>query len=159
MAYRLLLPANCKFHDVLHVSLLQRYRQTGDHQSPPATTFFSGEEEWEIATILMHRNVKIHPNSEKTRLEFLISWLNSKYDTWKPEQSCVNYSEKVREYLEKISGGEICDPANESPSAKARDSAAELKQRQKRSRFSADRGLSTHYRQPQRRHKRAPHKE
>ena len=124
VAYELELPPAYKFHDVFHVSLLEKFHESGDYQPPPPTVMLEGEDEFEVESILMHRTVKTHSNSKNTKIEFLVQWrgFDARHSTWEPQQNCVNCPEVVQQYWDKVSkGGDSRSTTSVSPDVRGKD--------------------------------------
>jgi hypothetical protein len=98
LAYRLQLPEHIKIHDVFHISLLKPYHASDRHETPPPPEFIDDQLEYEVETILDHREIK--KGRKKTR-QYLIRWLGygAEYDTWEPEENVSNCQELVQNYL------------------------------------------------------------
>ena len=120
VAYELEVPPSCKSHDVFHVSLLEEFHSDGDYQPPLPTVMLEGEDEFEVESILMHRQVKKHNKSKGTKLEFLVKWRGEEAPTWEPEQTCVNCPQQLKQYWDRVSqGGSSTVSAARKPSVKA----------------------------------------
>ena len=81
--YRLTLPHQWKIHDVFHASLLTPYKETevhGPNYTNPPPDLVDGNEEYEVETILAHRQ---HRNQN----QYLVKWKGyaSADNTWEPE--------------------------------------------------------------------------
>ena len=58
VAYRLLLPASWRIHNVFHATLLRKYKENevyGENFMEPPPELVEGEEVYEVETILNHR--------------------------------------------------------------------------------------------------------
>jgi hypothetical protein len=99
VAYTLELPKSLgKVHNTFHVSLLKPYKHDARHQNPPPPVELDGELEFEVETILDHRERR-YGRSEPRR-EFLISWqgYGQEHNTWEPEKNLEHCSEVLQEY-------------------------------------------------------------
>ncbi len=122
VAYELELPPSYKFHDVFHVSLLEEFHSSGDYRPPPPTVMLEGDDEFEVESILMHRTVKRHSDSNNTKIEFLVKWRGYEHPTWEPEQNCVNCPAEVQKYWDKVSqGGDQRSTTSVLPSVRGTD--------------------------------------
>ena len=103
VAYRLDLPDNMKIHNVFHVSLLQPYRDDGRVQPPPPAVFVDGEPEYEVQSIIDHRDVRSGRGRTQMR-EYLIKWLGygPEHNTWEPDKNLANCPAKLSEYLAEL---------------------------------------------------------
>jgi hypothetical protein len=100
VAYRLRLPTTWKIHDVFHASLLSPYRETTTHGpnfSRPPPDLISGEEEFEVESILNHRR-----HGRSRTLQYLIKWKGYPHsdNTWEPA-SQVHAPELTKAYHRK----------------------------------------------------------
>jgi hypothetical protein len=79
VAYRLSLPDNLRWHNVFHVSLVQKYVAGGSVQPPPMPEIVNGEPEYEVEKILLHR-------LRGSQLEFLVNWkgYSQEHNSWEP---------------------------------------------------------------------------
>jgi hypothetical protein len=59
VAYKLKLPTNIRMHDVFHVSLLKPYKGDGSVQPPTPPELIDGELEYEVESVLAHRERKV----------------------------------------------------------------------------------------------------
>ena len=88
VAFRLALPAQCRIHDVFHVSLLRPYKQPADEQMrgfiPQPLDWLDGMPMFEVDCIAGHKIVSLRGGQKS--LSFLIKWkgYDSLYDTWEP---------------------------------------------------------------------------
>ena len=103
VAYRLKLPLNMRVHPVFHVSLLQPYRSDGRVQPPPPVTFVDGEPEYEVQSILDHRDVRT-ARGRALRREYLIKWLGygPEHNTWEPDKNLANCPAILQKYLTEL---------------------------------------------------------
>ena len=98
-AYELQLPANLRIHDAFHVNLLKPYRADGRVQPPPPELTVDGQIEYEVQSILAHRE---HKSGRSSKREYLIQWrgYDQSYNTWKPESCLANCQRVLKQYLE-----------------------------------------------------------
>ena len=93
VSYRLSLPAQCKIHDVFHVSLLKPYKEPSDEQHlgflPQPLDWLDGMPMFEVDRIAGHKIVNLRGGQKS--LEYLIKWQNfdSSYDTWEPAANII----------------------------------------------------------------------
>jgi hypothetical protein len=74
VAYKLELPPSMsRLHPVFHSSLLKPYHSDGPYKPPPPVLLQDGSEEYEVETVLSHRDRSI-PNSARKVREYLIKW-------------------------------------------------------------------------------------
>src|SRR5580700_976186 len=93
LAYKLELPAPMRVHPVIHVSLLEPYREDllpGRVQGPPLPVEVEGELEYEVSGIL---DSKI----ERRRLKYLVDWVDCgpEQRTWEPAKNVANAPDAV----------------------------------------------------------------
>lgn len=94
MAYELRLPPTWKIHNVFHVSLLEPYEDRGDNEpEPPPPELMDEHEEWQVETILDHRD-------RKNGRQYLVRWLGftPADDTWEPSDHLENAMDLVQAY-------------------------------------------------------------
>jgi hypothetical protein len=99
VAYKLDLPPCMKIHNVFHVSLLNAYKTDGSVHPTPPPTLVGDELEYEVESILLHRDK--HPvRGYKIKREFLIKWLGygPEHITWEPEANVSNCPELLSDY-------------------------------------------------------------
>jgi hypothetical protein len=98
VAYKLELPGSMKCHPVFHVSNLQPYRSDGRVQPPPMSMEISGEVEFEVEQVLLHRDIR---HKRRSKREYLIKWLGygPEHNSWEPESS-MTCDELIAEYWE-----------------------------------------------------------
>jgi Reverse transcriptase (RNA-dependent DNA polymerase)/RNase H-like domain found in reverse transcriptase/Integrase zinc binding domain/Retroviral aspartyl protease/Chromo (CHRromatin Organisation MOdifier) domain len=98
VAYKLELPITMKCHPVFHVSNLQPYRSDGRVQPPPIPLDVSGEAEFEVEQVLLHRDIK---SGKRHKREFLIKWLGygPEHNSWEPSSS-MRCDELIAKYWE-----------------------------------------------------------
>ena len=87
VSYRLSLPAQCRIHDVFHVSLLKPYKDPAEEQRgflPQPLDWLDGMPVFEVDRIAGHKVVSLRKGQKS--LSFLIKWVGfgSSYDTWEP---------------------------------------------------------------------------
>lgn len=111
VAYKLDLPASLRIHPVFHASLLKAY-VPGRVQPPPPPEVIDGEFEWEVETILAHKDVQVKRKRNKRRTpvfrrQYLVKWFghDESHNTWEPEKHCKNCPDKVTEYWAKHAQG------------------------------------------------------
>jgi hypothetical protein len=102
VAFRLILPAHYKIHDVFHASLLKAYKDSGTVQPPPPE-LIDGEEEYEVEDIIAHRDRR----GNKT--EYLVRWVGygPGHDSWEPREYLVNAQDKLQAYLDSYGSGHV----------------------------------------------------
>eukprot|EP00878_Enallax_costatus_P019840 GHUV01020945.1.p1 GENE.GHUV01020945.1~~GHUV01020945.1.p1 ORF type:complete len:366 (+),score=43.64 GHUV01020945.1:125-1222(+) len=112
VAYKLDLPANLKIHPVFHVSLLKPYVRSGRVQPPPLPEVIDGELEFEVDSILAHRDVQVRRKKNRDRTpvlerQYLVKWVgyDESNNTWEPAKNCANCQDKVDEYFARIRAG------------------------------------------------------
>ena len=68
----------------MRVSLLKPYKAGDNPQPPPKAMMVDGDEEFEVDSILLHRN------AGRRNVEFLIRWkgYDASFDTWEPQSNC-----------------------------------------------------------------------
>lgn len=93
LSYRLKLPSTWKIHPVFHASLLSPHRETDTHGPAfalPPPEIIDNQEEYEVESILAHRN-------NGTRRRFLVKWLGypSSENSWLPEAELVRNASDV----------------------------------------------------------------
>jgi hypothetical protein len=107
VAYKLELPSTMsRLHPVFHVSLLKPYYSDGPYQPPPPVLLQDGSEEFEVETILSHRDRSL-PRSTHTVREYLIKWkgYTHEHNTWEPAKNLTNCAELLTEYLARVQAG------------------------------------------------------
>lgn len=108
VAYKLELPNTMsRLHPVFHVSLLKPYYSDGSYQPPPPVLLQDGSEEYEVETILSHRDRSL-PNSTHTVREYLIKWkgYTHEHNTWEPAKNLTNCADLLTEYLARVQTAE-----------------------------------------------------
>ena len=113
VAFRLILLASMKIHDVFHASLLKTWHESNKRQPPPATLFIDGSVEYEVERILDHaeRHENGAEGSDRTQRkrgkskvlrDFLVKWRDygPEHNTWEPESNIPNCGEILQEYWE-----------------------------------------------------------
>ena len=102
-AYRLELPASVRLHPVFNVSQLRPYRHPtatfpGRVIDPQPPVVIDGEEEFEVETIIGHRDRRV---GKKTIREYHVKWLGySDLDnTWEPLENLGNAQGELDRYL------------------------------------------------------------
>ena len=89
---------------MFHVSNLQPYRSDGRVQPPPVPLEVSGELEYEVEQVLLHRDTK------RCRLyyrEYMIKWLGfgPEHNSWEPESS-MKCDQLIDEYWQATHGAQ-----------------------------------------------------
>jgi hypothetical protein len=104
VAYKLELPASLQIHPVFHTSLLKAY-EPGRVQPPPPPEVIDDEFEWQVESILAHRDVQVKKKQNRAKTpvfkrQYLVKWLgyDEAHNTWEPEDHCANSPEAVAEY-------------------------------------------------------------
>ena len=102
-AYRLELPASVRLHPVFNVSQLRPYRHPtatfpGRVIDPQPPVVIDGEEEFEVETIIGHRDRRV---GKRTIREYHVKWLGySDLDnTWEPLENLGNAQGELDRYL------------------------------------------------------------
>jgi hypothetical protein len=88
VAYKLKLPAKLKMHDVFHVSLLKQYRSDGRYPALPEVIDLTGELNYQVDTILAHRERRAGGRSKRVLTSYLVQYadLGPEYNAWVPEK-------------------------------------------------------------------------
>jgi len=112
VAYQLRLPPTWKIHDVFHASLLSPYRETTAHRpnfSWPPPDLISGEEEYEVESILNHWR-----HGRLRALQYLIKWKGYPHldNMWEPADQ-VHAPELTQAYQRKQAGERDINLTNE----------------------------------------------
>ncbi len=95
------LPEDLKMHDVFHLSLLKPFRDDGTRQPPPPVLMVGGTPEFEVESILTHRErwrgkKKKHYTDEHKGQEIIIDYFvrwkgyGPEHNTWEPEANLTN---------------------------------------------------------------------
>jgi hypothetical protein len=102
VAFRLVLPAHYKIHNVFHASLLKAYKDSGTVQPPPPE-LIDGEEEYEVEDIIDHRDRR------GCKTEYLVRWVGygPGHDSWEPVDHLVHAQEKLQNYLDSYGSGRV----------------------------------------------------
>jgi hypothetical protein len=94
-AYKLDLPRTVRRHNVLHVSLLDRYTPpiAGQQAPEPLPTIVNDEEEWEVERILDSKR-------RRRKLHYLVQWAGYSYvrTSWEPAENLEGARELVEEF-------------------------------------------------------------
>ena len=103
LAYRLQLPPTMRIHNVFHISKLKQFHDDGRMQPPPPPTIVDGEEEYEVDSIINHRDIK---RGKSTRREYLVRWkgYGIEHDEFIPEKDLKNAQAKIVEYWLNLEG-------------------------------------------------------
>jgi hypothetical protein len=78
--------------------LLKPYLPDGKVQPPPPPELIGTEFEYEVEAVLSHRFKR------GNKIEYLTRWkgYGHEHDTWEPEENCVNSSELITEYWDRV---------------------------------------------------------
>jgi hypothetical protein len=101
VAYKLELPASmARIHPGFHASLLKPYRSDGTYRPPPPVILEDGSKEYEVETILSHRDMAL-PNSARTVREYLVKWkgYSHEHNTWEPSSNLTSCQDVLTAYL------------------------------------------------------------
>ena len=101
LAYQLHLPIQLKrYHNVFHVSLLQKFVPGGNIQPPPLPEVIDGELEYEVDRILRHASTGKGKHKKHT---FLVKWKGYSEDfaTWESQSNMSHAVEAIQEYWDK----------------------------------------------------------
>lgn len=122
VAYQLQLPASLRIHPVFHASLLKAYIP-GRVQPPPHPEIVEGEYEWEVESILAHRDVRVRTKRNRNRTpvfkrQYLVKWVgyDEAHNTWEPEQNCKNSPDAIADYWARHSQGVASNKKRTQPS-------------------------------------------
>ena len=99
VACKLDLPDSLRVHSVFHVALLKRFH--GKKQVPVLPDYIDGHEEYEVASILKHRDLKPGKGrGKKLRRQYLVEWkgYGQEYNSWEPEANLSNSADAVQGY-------------------------------------------------------------
>ena len=120
VAYELKLPETWadRVHPVFHVSLLNRYISNRAVNPPPPAELVDGELEYEVESIVSHRDRPVGRN-RTLRREYLVHWkgYHPEHDTWEPELNLSNAPAVLQEYRDRV--GQRSQTAELSPWARA----------------------------------------
>ena len=96
-AYRLLLPAEMRIHNVFHVSLLLPWNSPAAGPPPAQVLLVKDDEQYEVDSILDHQD---EGTGRRKRRLYLVSWKGYALEdaTWEPEGNLKNSSETVQAY-------------------------------------------------------------
>jgi transposase InsO family protein len=105
LAYKLQLPESWrdKVHDTFHVSLLERYVSGRAVNPPPPAELIDGELEYEVESIVYHRDRPVGRN-RTLRREYLVHWkgYHPEHDTWEPERNLINAQAILQAYRDRV---------------------------------------------------------
>ena len=81
-------------------------------QPPPVPDVIDGELEYEVESILAHRDVQVRRKRNRSRTpvlqrQYLVKWrgYDESNNTWEPESNCVNCQDKIAEHFARLQGG------------------------------------------------------
>lgn len=134
VAYKLeLLPSMSRIHPVFHVSLLKPYHSDGPYQPPPPVVLEDGSEEYEVETILSHRDRSV-PNSSRVIREYLIKWqgYSHEHNTWEPSANLQNCPDVLNSYFARV------PEASTQPVNRRQSTVRKQKARAKRAKQQSD---------------------
>jgi len=97
LAYKLDLPPTMRIHPVFHISKLKTFHDDGRMQPPPPPITVDGDEEFEVESIIGHRDIK---RGRSTQRQYLVRWkgYGIEYDEYIPEKDLRNAPGKIQEY-------------------------------------------------------------
>ena len=98
-AVKVKLPPHMAIHNVFHVSMCRKYRSDGRYQPPPPVTIVDNLPEYEVESILAHRQ-----RTRSSPLEYLIKWKNypPEYNTWEPSDNAKHAPIAINAYWHKV---------------------------------------------------------
>jgi hypothetical protein len=115
VAYKLKLADTMRIHDVFHVSLLKPYHPDSRVKAPPPPLHIGGNLEYEVETILNHRDRR---RGRSTRREFLVKWVGyqPEHNTWEPEKHLVHSPDILAKYWNTRATQEAAPASNQRSS-------------------------------------------
>jgi Chromo (CHRromatin Organisation MOdifier) domain len=104
-----------RIHDVFHVSLLKPYHPDSRVKAPPPPLHIGGNLEYEVETILNHRDRR---RGRSTRREFLVKWVGyqPEHNTWEPEKHLVHSPDILAKYWNTRATQEAAPASNQRSS-------------------------------------------
>ena len=104
-AYKLDLPSSIKIHPVFHTGVLCKFKDDGRYQPPPPNINIDGEAEWEVESIIGHRDRSRNSHTTKSgqrpnKCDYLVklSGYPIEHHSWEPEKHMTNCADLKEAY-------------------------------------------------------------